>query len=138
MIGISAYRSNMPKERNEMKTKELISDLRKSGYSFLPIYRKHPGSNSEEVEYEPSFIVFNRRGNEPSYFEELKRLALYWCGKYEQPSVFIIAPDDQTVNHNTEGTPVNEIASNQVYYVNPMPQQLTERMRRINEIMVWE
>lgn len=211
MINISANRSDEPKERNILATKELISDLKKSGFSYLPTYGGYRGKNGVEDNYEPSFIVFNyKESGENANFEELYNFALYLCGKYEQDSVLIKAPDAAPIYVDSQGNKVNKRESNVFWkndpskeyftsfkskndvdkeireklmgkyksychknniplskngfekyynenlnnigkigkrytyditfecYVNPMPCQLVERMRRKGEIMIWE
>lgn len=212
LISLSANRSDMPKERNDEKTKELIADIRKSGYSYLPTYGGYRGTNGVEDDYEPSFIVFNHTSDGKSGdFEKLRQFAIDMCGKYEQNSVLIKAPNNPPILVDQNGNKVNTKESNKVWkndptqtyftslkskeavdqeireklmrqyksychknnlpitkdgfekfynehlndiktigrrytydisfdecYVNPMPCQLSERMRRVNEIMVWE
>jgi hypothetical protein len=212
LIGISANRSDMPQERNDEKTKELISDLQKSGYSYLPTYGGYRGKNGVEDDYEPSFIVFNyTTDGKECNFEELRQFGVYLCGKYEQDSVLIKAPDAPAIYVDSTGEKTNSKESNTVWkndpkqeyftslkskddvdseimvkmkakyksycrknnipqtsegfkkfyeehlndikkigrrytydiqftecYVNPMPCQLNERMRRVGEVMIWE
>lgn len=212
MINISANRSDKPQEENDKQTKELINDLKQSGYSYLPTYGGYRGTDGIEDDYEPSFVVFNydSKGN-PKDFEELKKFALYLCGKYNQDSVLIKAPEEAPVYLNKDGKKVNSDETKQYWkndpskqfftsfkskddvdneikakllgkyksycnhnnipktkegfetfynehlkdiasigkrytydirfdecYVNPMPCQLSERMRRKGEIMIWE
>lgn len=212
LIIVSANRTDMPKERNEEKTRELITDLRNSGYSYLPVYGGYKSPDGVEDEYEPSFLVFNHTTDgENGDFEDLKKLALYLCGKYEQHSVCVKEPNKPPVYLNKNGEKENKRESNIVYkndakqqaftslkskeavdkemkekliakyksychknnlpltkdgfeqfynehlndverigrrwtydisfdecYVNPMPCQLTERLCRVGEIMIWE
>lgn len=212
LINISANRSDMPKERNDEKTKELISDLQKSGYSYLPTYGGYRSPEGIEDEYEPSFVVFNHKTDgKIGDFEKLRDFAIFLCGKYEQDSVLIKAPKNPPIYVDKDGEKVNKKESDTVLkndptqpyftsmkskedvdkeirekllgryktychqndipvtkdgfekyyqehindidsigrrytydisfdecYVNPMPCQLTERMRRVGEIMVWE
>lgn len=212
MINISANRSDMPQERNDAQTKALISDLQKSGYSFLPTYGGYRGTNGVEDDYEPSFVVFNYGTNgQPRNFDELKEFALQLCGKYDQDSVLVKAPNQAAIYLDRNGNKVNSRESEKTWkndpkqefftsfkskedvdkeiraklmgkyktychqnnipvtndgfenyyqehlndidnigkrytydiqfgecYVNPMPCQLSERMRRKGEIMIWE
>ena len=211
MINISANRSDMPQERNDAKTRELIDDLKKSGYSYLPTYGGYRGKNGVEDDYEPSFVVFNYNvDGEQRDFEQLKQFGLNLCGKYDQDSVLIKAPGQAPVYLNRNGEKVNSRESEKHWkndpkqeyftsfkskegvdkeiraklmgkyktychknnipvtkdgfeeyyqehltdidsigkrytyditfearYVNPMPCQLSERMRRKGEVMIW-
>ena len=215
LVIISANRSDQPQEYNDEKTKELISDIQNSGFSYLPTYGGYRSPEGIEDNYEPSFVIFNydTKGNEAD-FEELRNFAVYCCGKYDQDSVLIKEPglppiyvdrngeksnekESDTIwkndpkqeyftslksrdkvndeilmklrakyksyckNNNIKPTPegfndfceenltnISKIGRRWTYdiqfppmeehYVNPMPCQLTERMRRKGEIMVWE
>lgn len=212
MINISANRSDEPQEVNDKNTKELISDLKQSGYSFLPTYGGYRGTDGVEDDYEPSFVVFNYNtdGNTRD-FNELRQFALELCGKYNQDSVLIKAPDEAPIWVDKNGNKVNSRESKKYWkndpkqqyftsfkskegvdkeisaklmgkyksycnqngipkskegfdkfcqehlndidfigrrytydigfdecYVNPMPCQLSERMRRKGEVMIWE
>lgn len=212
MINISANRSDMPKEKNDENTRRLISDLKKSGYSYLPTYGGYRGTDGVEDDYEPSFVVFNYDVNGQSGdFNALRLFALQLCAKYNQDSVLVKAPGEPPVYLDKDGNKVNSKESNRTWkndpkqeyftsfkskddvnseiynklmgkykiychqnnipvtkdgfqkfyqehlndvdsiggrytydisfgecYVNPMPCQLTERMRRQGEIMIWE
>lgn len=211
LINISANRSDEPQEVNDKNTRELISDLQKSGYSYLPTYGGYRGKNGIEDDYEPSFVVFNYTENgEQRDFDELKQFGIELCKKYNQDSVLIKAPQESPIYMNGDGIKVNRKESDKVWkndpkqeyftsfkdkgevnkeieqklkgkyktychrnniqptkagfekfyiehlndissigkrytydivfnecYVNPMPCQLTERMRRKGEIMIW-
>ena len=69
MINIMAYRIDMPQEVNDKQTRALISDLRQSGYLFLPTYGRHKGGDGLDDEYVPSFNVFNydKNGNSKGF-----------------------------------------------------------------------
>lgn len=213
MINISAHRSDMPQEYNDEKTRELISDLKNSGYSYLPTYGGYRNpSNGIEDNYEPSFIVFNYTADgEPCDFEDLKKYGITLCKRYAQDSVLIKAPKEAPIYVDSDGNKVNDRESDKYWkndpskkfftslkskedvddeiftklwtkykwacrdkgiaptkdgfenyyrdnagkidkiwkrytydiefdecYVNPMPCQLNERMRRNGEVMVWE
>ena len=140
MINIMAYRIDMPQEVNDKQTRALISDLRQSGYLFLPTYGRHKGGDGLDDEYVPSFIVFNYDKNGDSKdFGGLKRLALALCGKYSQDSVIVTTPEKAPICVDVDGNEVSKAEKGfDECYVNPMPCQLSERMRRKNEVMVWE
>ena len=210
MVNISANRSNMSQEINDENTKSLISDLRQSGFSFLPTYGGYRGTDGVEDDYEPSFVVFNydTKGNARN-FKDLKQFALAMCGKYSQDSVLVKAPKQAPVWLDKDGNKINARESEKYWkndpkqpyftsfkpkeaveceireklmgkyktfchrnnlqitkegfdefckehckdvdsigkrytydidecYVNPMPCQLSERMRRVGEVMIWE
>lgn len=68
-IIISASRSENGRELNNKLTKELISVLKNSPYSFVPVYGgyiENKGTPNEVTTYEASFIVlnFDKQGNE--------------------------------------------------------------------------
>jgi hypothetical protein len=212
MINISANRSDEPQDVNDKNTKELIRDLKRSGYSYLPTYGGYRGADGEEGDYEPSFVVFNYDVNgNAGDFDELRQFALTLCGKYNQDCVLIKAPGEAPIYVDSEGNKINSRESSNTWkndpsqtyftsfkskdsvddevraklmgkyksycnangipktkegfeefskshlgdidsigkrytydigfdecYVNPMPCQLTERMRRKGEVMIWE
>ncbi|HBC21563.1 MAG TPA: hypothetical protein DC009_05685 [Porphyromonadaceae bacterium] len=108
MVYISANRSGVPQEVNDEQTRSLITDLKRSGYFYLPTYGVCRGANGEEDDYEPSFIVFNhdRTGN-PLDFEKLRQFALSLCAKYNQGSVLIKEPNKSTVCVDKDGYEIN-------------------------------
>ena len=66
MVIISANRSDLDGQTNNKNTKELIKDIRQSGFSYFPVYGGYHDKNSEVVDnYEPSFVVVNydKNGN---------------------------------------------------------------------------
>ena len=90
---LSANRTDKTDEENEQRTKNLISDLSRSGYRYLPVYGGYHGTDGVDDSYEPSFMVFpyDREGHEEE-FDGLEDFALDMCGKYNQDSVFILRP----------------------------------------------
>jgi len=211
LVIVSANRSDMDSDYNDNKTRELIHDIKDSGYSYLPVYGGYRGTDGVEDDYEPSFIIFNYDNNgDERDFDELRDFALYCCGKFNQNSVLIKAPSTPPIYVNKEGNKVNSKESDEVIkndpkqqffsslkskedvdneireklmgkyktfchisnipvtksgfekfckenltnidsigkrwtydiqfecYVNPMPCQLSERMRRKGEIMIWD
>ena len=141
LINISANRSDLSQADNIINTKSLIADLKDSGYSYLPTHGGYRGKDGVEDDYEPSFIVFNKTNGEKRDFEELRQFAILLCGKYNQDSVLIKAPNENPIYIDRNGfcnTHLKDIKTIGKRYVNPMPCTLTERRRRIGEIMVWE
>lgn len=110
---ITANRSNEDSEYNERRTKELIADLKKSGYRYLPVYGGYVGSDGVEDDYEPSFVVFpySTKSNEFTDFEPFKDFLIELCGKYVQDSVLITAPDDDPKYFDALGHQVNKSSS---------------------------
>lgn len=116
MAYISANRSGMPQEVNDEQTKNLIRDLKRSGYSYLPIYGVCREANGEEDDYVPSFIVFNRdRTGNPLDFEKLCQFALSLCAKYNQGSVLIKEPDKSPVCVDKDGYEINSTESSKAW-----------------------
>jgi len=141
-VSISALRSEKDGETNEGNTKSLLQQIRRSGFSFFPIYVSgFPSPESSECRvYEPSFIVFNydRHGNVQN-FKSLYKLALNWCSCFGQQSVLIKAPNEvpSYVNSNGQEARKETIWSDGMVYINPIPQNLNEMRRRGNEIYIW-
>lgn len=92
---LSANRGDKSGEENNKQTRNLISDLKQSQYSYYPVYGGYHGTDGVVDSYEPSFIVFNyNRKGEQTDFSDLKLFAIRMCGKYNQDSVLIKAPDE--------------------------------------------
>ena len=98
-ICISAYRFNLDKDTNDKNTKQLIIDIKKSKYRYLPVYGGYRDkSMGEESKFEPSFIVFNyNKDGEEQNWEELKKRGIEWCSKYDQSSVLIKSPNNPPI-----------------------------------------
>lgn len=179
---LSANRTGKDEDYNTKATQSLISDLKNSGFSYLPSYGGYHGSDDVVDSYEPSFIVFNYNGKgEPQDWNKLYSFALEMCGKYHQDSVYVNAPGEapnyldsngQKINSHSSKNYVKNDLSQEYYtslsspkeigdniskksfqvgrrftsdiqfenrmYVNPMPDQLSERMRRKGEVMIWD
>lgn len=143
---ISANRSDESEEYNVQKTKELISDLKLSKYSYLPVYGGRKGKDGVD-NYEPSFIVFNydKKGN-PKNWEQLRSLAIKLCSTYAQDSVFVQGPNEAPIYLDADGKKTDssanhisftsDIVSSEIY-INPMPGTITERMCREGEILLY-
>ncbi|MDY2943347.1 MAG: hypothetical protein SOT07_06600 [Paludibacteraceae bacterium] len=145
-IIISANRSDESEEYNVQKTQELITDLKLSKYSYLPVYGGRKGKDGVD-NYEPSFIVFNydKNGN-PKNWEQLRSLAIKLCSTYAQDSVFVQGPNESPIYLDADGKKTDssanhisftsDIVSSEIY-INPMPGTITERMRREGEILLY-
>ena len=109
---ISACRDSSNKSKsvqmaNMERTKELKTDIRKSMYSYMPVFGGYVEEDNGEV-LERSFIVFNydRLGNVGA-FEDLKRFAIEMCGKYNQDSVLICEPGEVPKYYDRTGRVVS-------------------------------
>ena len=133
LINISANRSDMPQEDNIVNTKSLISDLKNSGYSYLTTYGGYRGEDGVEDDYEPSFIVFNKTNGEKRDFEELRQFAILLCGKYNQDSVLIKAPNVNPIYVDYNGQKVNKTESDIVWKNDPKQEYFTS-LKSQNEV----
>ena len=145
---ISANCSDMSVEYNEKKTRELISDLKASGFRYMPIYGGYKGDDNVVDNYEPSFMVFpyNVKDGEQNP-EELKEFVIDMCGKYKQNSILLVEPEGIPNYLDMNGNKINKSSTRnlsiddalQTYFTmdmqfecfcNPAPCTLNERMRR--------
>lgn len=153
---ISANRSDMSVEYNEEKTKELISDLKASGFRYMPIYCGYKGDDNVVDNYEPSFMVFPYKINDgKQYPEELKEFIIDMCGKYKQNSILLVEPEGIPNYFDMNGNKINKSSTRNLsiddalqtyftsfktpeenekefneYFCNPAPCTLNERMCR--------
>lgn len=118
---ITANRSDRDADYNERKTKELIADLKKSGYRYLPVYGGYVGDDGVEGDYEPSFIVFpySTQSKEFTDFAPFKDFLLDLCGKYIQNSVLITEPEGNPNYYNAKGDKVNSDSSRKLILNDP-------------------
>ena len=96
-IIISASRGENDNQTNNQLSKQLLNDIKNSGFSFVPVFGgfiENKGTENEKQVYETSYIVlnFDRNGNEKD-FNALKNLAINLCKKYNQDSVLVKAPN---------------------------------------------
>lgn len=96
-IIISASRGENDNQTNNKLSKQLLNDIKNSGFSFVPVFGgfiENKGTENEKQVYETSYIVlnFDRNGNEKD-FNTLKNLAINLCKKYNQDSVLVKAPN---------------------------------------------
>lgn len=117
LINISAWRSNISQEENEVNTRNLIRDLQNSGYCYLPGYGGYRDPEmGEESDFEPSFNVFNyNTKGEPQDFEKLKNFGIELAGKYNQSSVLVKAPNEVPVWLNSKGERVSKNETDRVF-----------------------
>ena len=75
---------------NKKNSKELKDLIKKSGYSFVPIwggFEETDKQGNKQTVKQRSFIVFNfKKNNKMSDSEELKKLGQEWCKKFNQES----------------------------------------------------
>ncbi len=120
MINISANRSDLPQDVNDKNIQELIKDIKDSGFSYLPTYGGCRGNDGAVNDYEPSFVVFNYGiDGQPRDFQKLFGYALTWCGKYNQNSVLIKAPNKNPIWVDKEGNKVNSRKSDKYWKNDP-------------------
>ncbi len=93
---------------NKRRTKNLASDIKNAGYSYMPVYGGYIEDKNGEV-LEASFVIFNydNRGNSGD-FEDLKSFAIEMCGKYNQDSILICEPGNVPMYYNRNGDIVSD------------------------------
>ena len=83
---------------NKERMKEIIEDIKESGFSYTPLYGgfiENLGSENEETVYERSFIVYNKdKHDRERDFNDLFEFGLSMCRKYNQESFLVQAPND--------------------------------------------
>ena len=74
----------------------MISDLKASGFRYMPIYGGYKGDDDVVDDYESSFMIFpyNVKDGEQNP-EELKEFVIDMCGKYKQNSILLVEPDSE-------------------------------------------
>lgn len=82
---------------NRDRIKKMISEIKKSGHSYTPVYGgfiENKGTDDEETVFERSFVIYSkdRRGNRVD-FDGLYNLGLKMCKDYEQDSFLVQYPD---------------------------------------------
>lgn len=117
-IIVSANRSDEDKEVNEDRTRNLISDIQKEHFRYIPVYGGYRGKDGVEDDYESSFLVFpfDSVKKEKLDFLKLKNFAIKVCGKYNQDSVFVMEPDKAPNYLDRNGNVVNSSSSKNVKY----------------------
>lgn len=93
---------------NKRRTKQLASDIKNAGYSYMPVYGGYIEDENGEV-LEASFVIFNydNRGNSGD-FNDLMSFAISMCGKYNQDSVLICEPGKVPAYYDRNGKVVSE------------------------------
>lgn len=103
-------------QANKPRIKELIELIKKSNFSYTPVYGgfiENLGEENEENVYERSFVVYpyDKQGKLHP-FEELKAFAVEMCAKYNQDSVLIKEPNSAPKYVNREGETDFELGNN--------------------------
>lgn len=92
-----------PRYWNNIKTKELQSDLRSMGLGYVPVFggykegrdSKNPESSPGKDVYERSFLIpAQSAGGDENPFERVKRAAIELGKKYRQEAVLICPPGE--------------------------------------------
>ncbi len=85
-------------EINNKRIKECISLIKKSGFSYTPVYGgfiENQGTENEQNVYERSFIIYNnKKGGETPDFKELYNFGIDLARRYNQDSVLVKAPGE--------------------------------------------
>lgn len=126
-VCISANRSDYPQEVNDKNTKQLIGDIKRSGYSYLPTYGGYRNNETGVMDdFEPSFLVFNYTENGGGDdFENLRNFALQMCGKYEQHSVMIKYPNAAPTWEDKNGNRVSTHSTTTYWKNDPTKEYFT-------------
>lgn len=95
---VSQYEYDRLAHINRIRIKQMIEDIKKSGFSYTPTYGgfiENAGTEQETNVYERSFIIYNkdRNGNNLN-FKDLYELGLNLCRKYNQDSFLVQAPGE--------------------------------------------
>ena len=123
-IIVSANRTDKTKKENDKNTKSLIADIRKSGYSYFPVYGGYKGTDGMVDKYEPSFFITNYKGKTlQDNFDELFDLAVELCNKYNQDSVLVKAPNDVPKYIDRNGEVVGKEKQNDKVSINRIEQK---------------
>jgi hypothetical protein len=100
-LGIDSSLPNAMELRNKVnneRTRSIINDIKKSGYSYTPVYGgfiENFGEENSQHVYERSFIVYNRdKSGKSGDFKKLFNFGVALCCKYNQDSVLVKAPND--------------------------------------------
>jgi len=105
---------NKLNQLNNQRTKELLSDIKKKGFTYTPCFGgfiENKGLENEQEVYEQSFIIYPYKRDESYNFQELKDFAIEMCNKYDQNSVLIKAPTDKPLYYNKNGDVDDEMGN---------------------------
>jgi hypothetical protein len=133
LIMISANRSNLDNKVNNENTRLLISDIKKSGFSYFPVYGGYKGSDDVVDTFEPSFVIVNydKRGNKTN-FENLFNFGVEMCGKYKQDTFLVKSPNGNPEYFNGDGQKVSTSSTNNVKKNDPSQEYFTSLIKTKN------
>ncbi len=99
-------------KRNKQADGNLEEELKKSKFSYTPVYGGYHGNDSVVDSFEPSYIVYchDKNGNLIDW-NELLNLGLSLCDTYKQESVYVQAPNEPPVYLDKNGIKVSSKSS---------------------------
>lgn len=106
-LGDSAQDTYRLNSINAQRTRELISDVQRQGFSYTLSYGgfiENLGTDNEENVYERSVIVYARRRDGVADAEGLFDFAIGECAKFGQDSVLVKMPDEAPKYYRKDGT----------------------------------
>lgn len=103
------------REINNKRTKELVDDVRKAGFSYTLTYGgfiENKGEEDEREVYERSVVVYANKTDKTTDMDRLMDFAIEMCRKYNQDSVLIQEPNKPAVYLDKNGNVDFELGSN--------------------------
>lgn len=90
-IVISAAKSENKEDKNNLGRNSLISDLKRLGYSYVPVFCGYREEGQEKASLEKSFVVFPYDIATEKYddFDNFKKNLFRLGKKYEQESILV-------------------------------------------------
>lgn len=103
-------------QANKPRILDIIERIKKSGFSYTPVYGgfiENKGQENEETVYERSFIIYpyDKSGNLIP-FEELQAFAVELANVYNQDSVLVKAPNSNPTYIKKDGEVDFELGNN--------------------------
>lgn len=105
---------NKLNQLNNQRTKELLKDINKKGFTYTPCFGgfiENKGLENEQEVYEKSFIIYPYKKDKSYNFQELKDFAIEKCDKYDQESVLIKAPTEKPKCYDDNGDITMEMSN---------------------------
>ena len=109
---------NKLRQINNQRTKDLLSDIKKKGFTYTPCFGgfiENKGLENEQEVYEKSFIIYPYKRDESYNFQELKDFAIEMCNKYNQNSVLIKAPTEKPLYYDKNGGIDDEMGNDVIF-----------------------
>ena len=103
---------------NNQRTKDLLNDIKKKGFTYTPCFGgfiKNKGLENEQEVYEQSFIIYPYKKDKSFNFQELKDFAIEMCNKYDQDSVLIKAPTENPKCYDDNGDITMEMGNDATF-----------------------